>query len=189
MNFQRIEQLVEILQQIDMPLEELIRILDDKIRNDILIKENAELKEALMRFADDLATFQTLVQTSMSESRRQSSELIEKNSEMLNEKIASLLSSNQQLEKCLTSEIQKFAAAMSDLADGQHHRLEKVAQDIEAAFRLYIGKARTDLKEIHEEHERHMRVLKGKNVVQILYLAITPALVAFEFVARHFGWF
>jgi hypothetical protein len=124
----------------------------------------------------------------MSESRRQSSELIEKNSEMLNKKITSLLSSNQQLEKCLTSEIQKFAVAMSDLADGQKERLEKVAQGIEAAFRQYISKVRVEMEEIRKEHERQMRTLKCKNVGQILYLAITPALVLFDFLSRYFGW-
>ena len=100
--------LEKILAITELTLEEFLKIVDEWVTKGIILKENSALKEALVNFAEDLATFQTLVNSTMSENKRQSLEVIEKHCEMLNEKISELLTSNQQLESSIASKIQGF---------------------------------------------------------------------------------
>lgn len=168
---------------------ELKQVLGERVNLDLLSTENAELKEALVKFAEDLATFQTLVNSTMSENKRQSLKAIEKHYEMLNEKISELLTSNQQLESSIASKIQGFTEKTISLVDNQKQRFDKMAQAMSAATHKYADNVKADLDEAHAEHTRYMSSLRGQNIAKGIYLAITPALVLFDLLSRFLGWF
>jgi hypothetical protein len=85
--------------------------------------------------------------------------------------------------------LSQFTGRLDAAANSCTGYAEAAISNIQNAAKKYTSKVEDDTRRAHEVNESYWRNRNKRNIGVILYLAITPALVAFEFLARHFGWF
>lgn len=180
----------------DMPLEQQIWIKEelkemsqDRANSVIIIGENAELKTVLKTYGEDYAKLAQSMTNTVSTAMEEMKTTNEDQNRIIREEIAQLKTSNKILESKLDEKIAANNDQMTALCKAHGDEFKLTAARIEGTTAGYINKAKDDMKEAHRLNQRYWKVQAFKNIGMWIYLALSPALIILEMLARNLGWF
>jgi len=78
---------------------------------------------------------------------------------------------------------------MDDLAKNQTERYEKSWNKLDNASLGYIDKVTKDIESAQKSSRRYWFQRRQINIAIWIYLALSPMLIIFDILSRHFKWF